>query len=300
MQRRPERDSDRVDVDKPGKARTVRPAKQVDSPVEGYHQFIDGLLVFDKDWVNAVGTGLKVALTALYRLGDLLGGLTTALREHIHAGLDDQNDARRDCRCANCRQVFRLENRIAETAGTVIGILEVTTGGAERFQALDQLRRLKFVAGLGIDGDRQCRHACDPLGHIEHLAYRGCLVVGVAENRRNAGTAGRYRCKSSLLHRPRARGIPDVGQNQQVAGPIIRTQKLRLFCLTGGCSYHYRPPTSGPRRARRGYFDPLSPLNASNARCEWATAPPARISAATQMASISSASVAPSRLAAGA
>jgi hypothetical protein len=176
--------------------------------------------------VYAVGAGLEVGIRAPQRFGNelALGPGARAgeegTEEDVDPGVDNEPVALRRRGLAGRREPFRVPVGIAETAGGVVGVLDVAPGRPRASQRSHQLSRLHPIAGLGVDRHGHIDAPCDPRGRGEHLVGRRVLVILMAER---GGYAAAGRCdhgEPSRHHRSGRCHVPGVRKQERGARAV--------------------------------------------------------------------------------
>ena len=192
------------------------------------------------DREDAVDAGLEVSIRAPQRLGNelFLGPGTGAGEERtkkdVDPGVDHEAIAGRRRGLANRPEPLSVAAGIAQSAGGVVGVLEVATGGAREPQRRHQIGRFHPVAGLGVDRHGHLDVPCDPRGRGEHLVRRRTLVVLIAKRRGHTRAGGRDHRKPSRDHGSRRGHVPGIRQQEGSAGAMQRPQQVAPALEVGG------------------------------------------------------------------
>src|SRR6266851_1255385 len=112
----------------------------IDRPRDTADQGGDVLLVADADRVNAVGPGPQVEATSAYRLRNpLLPGHPRCWQEGVDARVDDDRDPGVVRGGPDCRQPPGVRPSVDQSAGTVVGVLQVAADRADLQQPVHQV-----------------------------------------------------------------------------------------------------------------------------------------------------------------
>ncbi len=173
--------------------------------------------------IDAVGARLRVQAAAPHGVVEL-----TAAEEHVHAGVQHHVDAGVAAGPLDRREPLRVELRICEGTGLVVGVLEVESDSARLQEPLDELARLEPVARLEVGGHGHVHDRGDAGHGREHLVRRRHVPVLVPECLGHAGAGGRDRRIAVVREPARAGRIPRVHEQQRRAGHVQPAQLVGL------------------------------------------------------------------------